>query len=80
MPAVPAGALRGQQPSCFDRMKMGFMMGCAVGCVSGALFGGFAALRSGFRGVELAKNIGKSMAQGGGTFGTFMCIGTGIRC
>jgi hypothetical protein len=24
--------------------------------------------------------MGKTMLQGGGTFGTFMAIGTGIRC
>ncbi|KAG7207513.1 hypothetical protein KM043_009145 [Ampulex compressa] len=47
---------------------------------SGALFGGFTALRHGMRGRELINNVGKVMIQGGGTFGTFMAIGTGIRC
>lgn len=47
---------------------------------SGALFGGFSALRYGLRGRELVNNVGKVMIQGGGTFGTFMAIGTGIRC
>ena len=32
-------------PSCFDRVKMGFMIGFCVGMGSGALFGGFSALR-----------------------------------
>jgi len=36
--------------------------------------------RYGLRGKELFSNIGKVMIQGGGTFGTFMAIGTGIRC
>ena len=31
-------------------------------------------------GSELIQNVGKVMVQGGGTFGTFMAIGTGIRC
>jgi len=36
--------------------------------------------RYGFRGRELLNTVGKSMIQGGGTFGTFMAIGTAIRC
>ncbi|XP_065074337.1 reactive oxygen species modulator 1-like [Ochlerotatus camptorhynchus] len=81
MPAVP-GSMYGQnqQPSCFDRMKTGFTIGFCVGMASGALFGGFSALRYGLRGRELINNVGKTMIQGGGTFGTFMAIGTGIRC
>jgi len=77
---VPSGAYGQQAPSCFDRIKIGFMMGCCVGAASGALFGGFSALRFGLRGRELLSTMGKSMFQGGGTFGTFMAIGTGIRC
>ena len=46
----------------------------------GAIFGGVGALRMGMRGGELVQNVGKIMVQGGGTFGTFMAIGTGIRC
>lgn len=36
--------------------------------------------RYGLRGRELVNNVGKVMIQGGGTFGTFMAIGTGLRC
>jgi hypothetical protein len=36
--------------------------------------------RYGLRGRELVNNVGKVMIQGGGTFGTFMSIGTGLRC
>lgn len=61
-------------------MKTGFTIGFCVGLASGALFGGFSAIRYGFRGRELLNTVGKSMIQGGGTFGTFMAIGTGIRC
>lgn len=32
------------------------------------------------RGRELINNVGKTMLQCGGTFGTFMAVGTGIRC
>ncbi|XP_055537876.1 reactive oxygen species modulator 1 [Wyeomyia smithii] len=81
MPAVPGSVYgQNQQPSCFDRMKTGFTIGLCVGMASGALFGGFSALRYGLRGRELINNVGKVMIQGGGTFGTFMAIGTGIRC
>ncbi|XP_053628933.1 reactive oxygen species modulator 1 [Cherax quadricarinatus] len=82
MPAVPAGNYyqQGQGPSCWDRVKLGFMMGFSVGMATGALFGGFTALRYGLRGRELMNNVGKVMLQSGGTFGTFMSIGAGIRC
>jgi hypothetical protein len=40
----------------------------------------FLITRYGLRGRELVNNVGKMMLQGGGTFGTFMAIGTGIRC
>ena len=36
--------------------------------------------RMGLRGRELMSSVGKVMLQGGGTFGTFMAIGTAIRC
>jgi hypothetical protein len=76
---VPAGSYQTGY-SCFDRMKKGFTIGFCVGLASGALFGGFSALRYGLRGRELVNTMGKTMLQGGGTFGTFMAIGTGIRC
>jgi len=47
MPAPPpSGYAYGHgQPTCFNRMKTGFMIGFCVGIASGALFGGFSALR-----------------------------------
>lgn len=44
MPVVPGGAYQ-QGPTCFERMKLGFTIGFCVGMASGALFGGFTALR-----------------------------------
>lgn len=44
MPVVSGGMYQ-QAPSCWDRMKLGFMIGFCVGMASGALFGGFSALR-----------------------------------
>ena len=50
---VPQGSMHGGgQPSCFDRIKMGFMMGMCVGMASGGILGGFGALRMGMRGRE----------------------------
>lgn len=46
MPAVPGSMYAAnQQPSCFTKMKTGFTIGFCVGMASGALFGGFSALR-----------------------------------
>ncbi|OAF71640.1 ROS modulator 1 [Intoshia linei] len=69
-----------QGASCFSRIKMGFAMGFTIGITSGLLFGSFSCLRHGLRGRELIRTVGTSMLQGGGTFGTFMAVGTGIRC
>lgn len=42
---VSVGPYGQTQPSCFDRVKMGFMMGFAVGMAAGAMFGTFSCLR-----------------------------------
>ena len=57
-----------------------FVMGCTMGTAAGALFSTFYCLRMGIRGRELMGSIGKTMMQSGGTFGTLMAIGMGIRC
>lgn len=36
--------------------------------------------RGGLRGRELVNTVGKVMLQGGGSFGTFLAIGSGLRC
>lgn len=43
MPAVPG--MYQQAPSCWDRMKLGFMIGFCVGMASGVLFGGYSVVR-----------------------------------
>ncbi|XP_035871488.1 reactive oxygen species modulator 1-like [Phyllostomus discolor] len=73
---VAVGLYRQSQPSCFDQVKVGFVMGCPVGTAAGALFGAFSCLRIGLRGWE--RGIGKTTMQSGGTFGTFMAIGMDI--
>lgn len=42
---VAVGPYGQTQPSCFDRVKMGFMMGFAVGMAAGAMLGTFSCLR-----------------------------------
>ena len=46
-----------QGPSCFDRVKLGFMMGMCIGMASGAIFGGFGGFRYGLRGKELVQQV-----------------------
>lgn len=46
---VSVGPYGQAQPSCFDRVKMGFMMGFAVGMAAGAMFGTFSCLRQVWR-------------------------------
>lgn len=80
MPYIPQGQGQLQRPSCWSRIKMGFALGFSVGLAGGVLFGGFSAWRMGLRGREMVSTMGKVMVQSGGTFGTFMAIGSGIRC
>lgn len=42
---MPSSAFGQQGPTCFEKMKTGFTIGFCVGMASGALFGGFSALR-----------------------------------
>ncbi|CEF69355.1 Reactive oxygen species modulator 1 [Strongyloides ratti] len=76
---VPAGAIGGQQ-SCFDKIRLGFMMGAVIGGSIGLLLGGVGGFRMGLRGGELFKQVGKTVAQSGGSFGVFMSVAQGIRC
>lgn len=71
---------QGPQQSCFDKVKMGAMMGFSIGMTTGLLFGGFQGFRFGLRGRELISMLGKSMGQQGGSFGLFMSVGTALRC
>ena len=78
---VPQGyQQRPGQQTCFDKVKMGFGMGFCIGMASGVLLGGFQAFRLGLRGREMVTTVGKAMLQAGGSFGTFMAVGTGLRC
>jgi hypothetical protein len=80
---VPGGYQQQQragQPSCMERVKMGAYMGFTIGMSVGCLIGGFSAFRHGLRGRDLVTTVGKAMLQAGGSFGTFMAVGSGLRC
>jgi hypothetical protein len=82
---MPVGGLpqsygRQQGPTCFEKVKTGFMMGFMIGCSTGFLFGGFQSFRYGLRGRELVSTLAKAMGQAGGSFGVFMSVGTALRC
>ncbi|KAL7069871.1 hypothetical protein ACQ4LE_011028 [Meloidogyne hapla] len=66
--------------SCFDKLKMGFLMGCMIGGSTGVIIGTFTTLRAGLRGREALRQIGKVATQMGGSFGVFMTVAQGIRC
>ncbi|CAI9586586.1 unnamed protein product [Staurois parvus] len=80
MPVIVGGPYGQSQPSCFDKIKVGFMMGCTVGMVAGAVFGTVSCLRVGMRRQEPIDGIGKTLMQSSYPFGIFMPIGMGIWC
>ncbi|XP_062056213.1 reactive oxygen species modulator 1-like [Lepus europaeus] len=78
--SMAVGPYGQSQPSCFNHVKMGFVMGCALGMAAGVLSGTFSCLRIGMWGLKLMGRIWKTMMQSGGTFGTFMAFGMGVHC
>ena len=72
-----------QQASCFKRMQMGFLMGIGVGSAAGVIFSLFGVptlIKAGFTPAKIAMQSAKTVGATGFSFGTFMSIGTGIRC
>lgn len=74
------GSYTQSQPGCFDHVRMGFVMSCAMGMVARALFCTFSSLRFEVWGWELMGGTGETLMQDDGTFGTFTATGMGTWC
>ncbi|VDO72103.1 unnamed protein product [Heligmosomoides polygyrus] len=72
--AAVEGVPGGHQPTCFQKIRLGFMMGCMIRGATGVPLGGFLAFRMGLRGREMLIQIGKIVTQSGGSFGIFMSM------
>ncbi|KAI0979588.1 hypothetical protein GJ496_007413 [Pomphorhynchus laevis] len=79
MPLMTSGQ-KTTSVSCFQRVKMGFGMGFTIGMTAGVVIGGISCFRSGLRGRELLGQVSKTVISFGGSFGTFMAVGSAIRC
>ncbi|KAJ1909194.1 subunit of TIM23 translocase complex [Tieghemiomyces parasiticus] len=67
------------EPSAWDKMKLGALMGTTVGLGLGAIFGIITILRVGPGPKGYLSTMGQYMLSSGATFGFFMSIGSVIR-
>ncbi|KAL7750279.1 subunit of TIM23 translocase complex [Sorochytrium milnesiophthora] len=83
MPAIPTQPQQGrgmyQEPTIFQKLKMGAMMGAGVGLCIGLVFGTVSILRYGPGQKGYLGTMGQYMGSSAASFAFFMAIGTVIR-
>ncbi|KAK6113755.1 Reactive mitochondrial oxygen species modulator 1 family protein [Brugia pahangi] len=68
------------QITCWQKMKMGLLMGVFIGCASGVLIGTASAFSMGLRGRAMIAQAGRYSTKMGSSFAVFMMIAQGLRC
>ncbi|GAA6006179.1 hypothetical protein JCM10207_000552 [Rhodosporidiobolus poonsookiae] len=80
MPPPPAPVMAGaQEPSVWQKLRMGMLTGGLVGLTIGFIFGNFAIISGGAGRRGYLPTLSTYMLSSGATFAFFMSIGTVIR-